>query len=120
MMRPTTAPSASTSKSSSFHSPEGREADARLRMRPAIAQPDYRRSRLRSRRRWSWSIDDSFLVDFIGGPQICADRVVGRLHCERIQPISDLGNQLLRRGANGSSHDLKLSANSAVFGDSTS
>jgi hypothetical protein len=31
MMRPTTAPSQSTSKSSSFHSPEGRDADARLR-----------------------------------------------------------------------------------------
>ena len=30
-MRPTTAPSASTSKSSSFHSPDEREADARLR-----------------------------------------------------------------------------------------
>jgi len=33
MMRPTTAPSVSTSKSSSFHSPEGREAEARLRTR---------------------------------------------------------------------------------------
>src|SRR5262249_20375524 len=32
MMRPTTAPSASTSKSSSFHSPEGRETEARLRI----------------------------------------------------------------------------------------
>jgi len=31
MMRPTTTPSASTSKSSSFHSPEGRLAEARLR-----------------------------------------------------------------------------------------
>ena len=31
MIRPTTAPLASTSKSSSFHSPDGREADARLR-----------------------------------------------------------------------------------------
>jgi hypothetical protein len=30
--RPTTAPSASTSKSSSFHSLDGREADARLRI----------------------------------------------------------------------------------------
>jgi hypothetical protein len=30
-MRPTTAPSASMSKSSSFHSPDGREAEARLR-----------------------------------------------------------------------------------------
>src|SRR5262245_65682540 len=29
-MRPTTAPSASTSKSSSLHSPDGREAEARL------------------------------------------------------------------------------------------
>jgi hypothetical protein len=32
-MRPTTAPFASTSKSSSFHSPEGRFVDARLRTR---------------------------------------------------------------------------------------
>src|SRR5215468_6666468 len=32
MIRPTTAPSASTSKSSSFHSPDVREADARLRI----------------------------------------------------------------------------------------
>ena len=31
-MRPTTVPSARTSKSSSFHSPEGRDADARLRI----------------------------------------------------------------------------------------
>jgi hypothetical protein len=31
MMRPTTAPSASTSKSSSFHSPDDRLADARLK-----------------------------------------------------------------------------------------
>src|SRR5262245_55732877 len=31
-MRPTTAPSARTSKSSSSHSPDGREADARLRI----------------------------------------------------------------------------------------
>jgi hypothetical protein len=31
-MRPTTAPSTSTSKSSSFHSPDGRETDARLRI----------------------------------------------------------------------------------------
>ena len=36
-MRPTTTPSASTSKSSSFHSPDGREAEARLRIScPAI------------------------------------------------------------------------------------
>jgi len=33
MMRPTTAPSARTSKSSSVHSPDEREADARLRIR---------------------------------------------------------------------------------------
>jgi hypothetical protein len=33
MIRPTTAPSASTSKSSSFHSPDRREAEARLIMR---------------------------------------------------------------------------------------
>src|SRR5215831_8123876 len=33
MMRPTTAPSASTSKSSSLHSPDEREAEARLRTR---------------------------------------------------------------------------------------
>jgi hypothetical protein len=33
---PTTTPSASTSKSSSFHSPDDREADARLRIRPGI------------------------------------------------------------------------------------
>jgi len=33
MMRPTTTPSASTSKSSSFHSPDGREALARLRIK---------------------------------------------------------------------------------------
>src|SRR5262249_4192176 len=32
MMRPTTAPSASTSKSSSFHWPDGREAEARVRI----------------------------------------------------------------------------------------
>ena len=32
MILPITAPSASTSKSSSFHSPDGREAAARLRM----------------------------------------------------------------------------------------
>ena len=32
-IRPTTTPSASTSKSSSLHSPEGREADARLRIK---------------------------------------------------------------------------------------
>jgi hypothetical protein len=32
-MRPTRTPSASTSKSSSFHSPEGRKAEARLRVR---------------------------------------------------------------------------------------
>jgi hypothetical protein len=32
-MRPTTRPPASTSRSSSFHSPDGREADARLRIR---------------------------------------------------------------------------------------
>src|SRR5262249_17853289 len=32
-IRPTTTPSARTSKSSSFHSPDGREADARLRIR---------------------------------------------------------------------------------------
>jgi hypothetical protein len=32
-MRPTTKPSAITSKSSSFHSPDGREAEARLRIR---------------------------------------------------------------------------------------
>jgi hypothetical protein len=32
-MRPTTALSADTSKSSAFHSPEGREPEARLRMR---------------------------------------------------------------------------------------
>jgi hypothetical protein len=31
-MRPTTVPSAITSKSSSFHSPEGRFVDARLRI----------------------------------------------------------------------------------------
>jgi hypothetical protein len=31
-MRPTTRPSASTSKSSSFHSPDGRLAEARLRI----------------------------------------------------------------------------------------
>ena len=33
-MRPTRAPSASTSKSSSFHPPQGREADARFRTSP--------------------------------------------------------------------------------------
>jgi hypothetical protein len=33
-MRPTTAPFASTSKSSSFNSPDGREADARFRISP--------------------------------------------------------------------------------------
>ena len=38
MMRPTTTPSASTSKSSSFHSPDGREAKARLR-RPLSCFP---------------------------------------------------------------------------------
>jgi hypothetical protein len=32
MMRPTTTPSTSTSKSSSFHSPDGRLAEARLRI----------------------------------------------------------------------------------------
>src|SRR5262249_27127314 len=32
-MRPTTLPPVSTSKSSSFHLPDGREAEARLRMR---------------------------------------------------------------------------------------
>jgi hypothetical protein len=40
MIRPTTAPSESTSKSSSLHSPDGREADARLRTRPAGARED--------------------------------------------------------------------------------
>jgi hypothetical protein len=39
MMRPTTAPSASTSKSSSFHSPDGREADARLRTSCVMGAP---------------------------------------------------------------------------------
>src|SRR6266700_1268002 len=39
-MRPTTAPSASTSKSSSFHSPDGREAEARLRTRRVIVFGD--------------------------------------------------------------------------------
>src|SRR5262245_5564588 len=39
-MRPTTAPSSSTSKSSSSHSPERRDAGARLRISPAIARPE--------------------------------------------------------------------------------
>jgi hypothetical protein len=34
MILPMAAPSAKTSKSSSFHSPDGRLADARLRIRP--------------------------------------------------------------------------------------
>jgi hypothetical protein len=33
MIRPTTTPSQTTSKSSSFHSPDGREVEARLRAR---------------------------------------------------------------------------------------
>ena len=33
MIRPTTTPSQSTSKPSSFHSPDGREIEARLRAR---------------------------------------------------------------------------------------
>src|SRR6516164_6540424 len=37
MMRPTTTPSASTSKSSSFHSPNGREADAAQPYEPFLA-----------------------------------------------------------------------------------
>jgi len=36
MILPITTPSASTSKSSSFHSPDGREAEARLRIRLAL------------------------------------------------------------------------------------
>src|SRR5262245_22816761 len=42
MMRPTTAPSASTSKSSSFHSPDGRLADARLRTNVTRLSPQSR------------------------------------------------------------------------------
>jgi hypothetical protein len=38
MMRPTMVASASTSKSSSFHSPDGREADARLRISEDMLQ----------------------------------------------------------------------------------
>ncbi len=37
MIRPTTTPPASTSKSSSLHSPDGREAHARLRIRVTAA-----------------------------------------------------------------------------------
>jgi hypothetical protein len=43
-MRPTTAPSASTSKPSSFHSPERREADARLRIRLSLSMYPVPRS----------------------------------------------------------------------------
>jgi hypothetical protein len=39
MMRPTTSPSARTSKSSAFHSPDGREADARLRISDCCTTP---------------------------------------------------------------------------------
>src|SRR5262249_12326347 len=39
MMRPTTAPSASTSKSSSLHSPDGRDAEVRLGTRTLPSRP---------------------------------------------------------------------------------
>ena len=42
MMRPTMAPSASTSKSSSFHSPDEREAGARLRTNVTRLSPQSR------------------------------------------------------------------------------
>src|SRR4051794_7984451 len=38
-MRPTTTPSASTSKSFSFHSPDGREAEARFRISWSMSAP---------------------------------------------------------------------------------
>src|SRR5262249_55784573 len=41
-MRPTTTPSASTSKSSSFHWPDSRLADARLRISRTVLRPESR------------------------------------------------------------------------------
>src|SRR5262249_47050847 len=48
MMRPTTTPSQTTSKSSSFHSPDGREVEARLRARQSLSILPSQRAPLHS------------------------------------------------------------------------
>src|SRR6516164_4398667 len=61
MMRPTMAPSASTSKSSSFHSPEGREAEARCWNGAVRPGRDFRGHRLVGHRRRYSRIAHSYI-----------------------------------------------------------
>jgi hypothetical protein len=86
MMRPTTTPSASTSKSSSFHSSEIRLADARLRMSAGI----FTRDCLASCQYPSARLGDPHPHDLNGSPD--GDQALGG--CNRYLSDAQIDHQL--------------------------